>query len=359
MKIIPVAFTSRELSDLQSILDLAASRLPRSWTLDESPEQGDFHIISMDGPEEFSRHLKISPNLDPRRIIAYIPEETTVEARWILRKRPNSPPLMSELRNLLANIERYLQGLDTETVEGAPKGAEENRQTIAGESASRNDTLTETLVSPPDSSGTAEDMPSSPTSMAEAEDTHEDTEENRRDAEDDSAGWDGLSTIALAPSSSFSFEADNAPPFSSPMAEPGDDPEHNEERRRHVEDDLADWDGLSTIVLMPSSSLAFEAEDSPPARPTIRNGDPRADTENTPMRHTASPSAPETAHEEPSKPEHATAMVAEDFGPAVPEQQPGSVEVGGADDQPASDQTSSTLLQRIGEVFKGKRPDSL
>jgi hypothetical protein len=322
MKIIPIAFTAQELSDFQSVLDLAASRLPRPWALGESSEPGDFHIISMDRPEEFSKHLRISPHLDSLRIIAYTPEDPAAEARWVLRKRPNSPPRMSELWNLLANIERYLLGLDTDA-------AEENRQTVADEPASRGDSFDGTLVPLPDRPVAPEDA--SLASPPMAEDAPEGREEHRQDVEDDlPPSWDGLSTIALMPSSSLAFETEDTPentedsrtvvdkaasrdessteipvasadapiaaeaepPSPAPMAEEKNDSEDSDEHRRNVEDDLANWDGLFTIALMPSSSLAFEAEDAPPAQTTALNNDLRVITEDTPM-HADSPSTQE------------------------------------------------------------------
>jgi hypothetical protein len=267
MKIIPIAFTSQELSELQSVLDLAASRLPRPWMLGEPDEQGDFHIISIDQPEELSKHLRISSHLDPQRIIAYMPEETAAETRWVLRKRPHSPPRMSEIWNLLANIEQYLQGTDTETLEKA----EQNRQIVADERADRDNSSMEIPVASPDA----------PTLDA----------------------------------------AENEPPSPPPMAGKEGDSEDCGGPRRNFEDDLANWDGVSTIALLPSSSLAFEVEDASPVRT------PQAMAPEAPARHTEALSAQETTPEEPPEPEHS--ILAEEYpGSGESGQKPEPLETG-------------------------------
>lgn len=107
MKIIPIAFTERELSDFSSVLDLAVSRLSRPWSLADSAAMADFRIIAVHGPEEFSRLVENVP--EPDRIIVYGDDQLPVQACWFLTRRENSPPRVSELIALFQQVEQSLE----------------------------------------------------------------------------------------------------------------------------------------------------------------------------------------------------------------------------------------------------------
>jgi hypothetical protein len=123
MKIIPIAFTSRELSDFSSVLDLAASRLSKPWSLVDSEVIADFHVVSIHDPEEFSLLAESAPDLD--RIIVYSDGQFPTRARWTLTRRESSPPRVSELITLLQRIEKHLE--ETAFPEDVPSPPDEDR----------------------------------------------------------------------------------------------------------------------------------------------------------------------------------------------------------------------------------------
>ncbi len=104
MRLIPIALTPRELSDLNSVLDLAASRLTTAWTIGYAAEKNGYYIISLNREEELSALLPTLPDPNPSRIIAYIPETEAMAARWKIIKRAGSPPRLSEIIELLNAI---------------------------------------------------------------------------------------------------------------------------------------------------------------------------------------------------------------------------------------------------------------
>lgn len=111
MKIIPVSFTSRDLSDFESVLDLATPRLSRPWTLGTAGEVGDLHIVSAGGAEDLASFLSGPPSRNPVRVIAYMGEEGGAAGCWKIVRREGSPPRLSELINVLNGIAQHFDGM--------------------------------------------------------------------------------------------------------------------------------------------------------------------------------------------------------------------------------------------------------
>ena len=118
MKIIPVSFTSRDLSDFESVLNLAAPRLTHQWTLGAAGEAGDLHIVSAGGVEDLASFLSGPPGKDPLRVIAYTGEEGKTAGCWRIARREGSPPRLSELISLLNGITEHFDS--AATLGGAP-----------------------------------------------------------------------------------------------------------------------------------------------------------------------------------------------------------------------------------------------
>jgi len=120
MKIIPIAFTTRDLSDFESVLSLAASRLNSRWALAGPGEAGDFHIVALGRPDELPALLRGSSALYPWRVIVYASGESDVGARWTLGRKEGSPPRLSELISLLNSIEQHFIGGESSETAALP-----------------------------------------------------------------------------------------------------------------------------------------------------------------------------------------------------------------------------------------------
>jgi len=134
MKIIPIAFSARDFSDFESVLSLAASRLSSPWTLGDSTDAGDFHIVSLNQPDDLSTLLNGSPTLDLWRVIAYADSGSEAAAHWILSRREGSPPRLSELISLLNTIDQHFKdAASSELGQATPSSSPDGQDSVAAE----------------------------------------------------------------------------------------------------------------------------------------------------------------------------------------------------------------------------------
>lgn len=113
MRLIPVAFTQKELSDFRPIFDLASAKLTGSWNIGEPNTTGDGYIVSVHSDEELSHLIETTPSFD--RIIIYTSESVPATFPWTLTRRIDAPPRITEVREVLEKISQFLEQSRTES----------------------------------------------------------------------------------------------------------------------------------------------------------------------------------------------------------------------------------------------------